>query len=306
MARIFDHTTPRPSASPPTGRVLSVIELLASRPDHGFKLAEIIDRLGMSKATCHAVVRTLLDAGYLVRSPRTKAYLLGPALIAAGRAAESAYPAVRLAGPVVAELARRHDAECVASIVEDEVITVVEWAGPPGATGEAWSRIGQRVPLVPPFGAVQVAWMGEGRVDEWLGRAAPGSDLASLRAALDAIRRRGYDVQRENASLARFREALAVFATESLTDEIRHAVSVLMGAVERVESLPTTLDPGERYAVSAIAAPVFDADGRPALTLSLQLAAPLTGREIDRVGRDLRRAADDLTTATGGHAPPSA
>jgi DNA-binding IclR family transcriptional regulator len=294
--------------SPPTARVLSVIELLASRPDHEFKLAEIVDRLGMSKATCHAVVRTLLDAGYLVRSPRTKAYLLGPALIAAGRAAESAYPATRLAGPIVADLARRHEAECVASIIEDDVITVVDWAGPkpgPGrGPGPAWSHVGQRLPLVPPFGAAQVAWMDEGRVDEWLTRAASGSDLAGLRATLDAIRRRGYDVQSENASLARFRETLAVFDTESLTDEMRHAVGVLMGAVGRVENLPARLEPDERYPVSTIAAPVFDSDGCPALTLSIRVGETLTGTEIDALGQDLRQAATEITEAAGGHPPP--
>lgn len=287
--------------------MLSVIELLASRPDHEFKLAEIVGQTGMSKATGHAVVRTLLDAGYLVRSPLTKAYLLGPALIAAGRAAESAYPAARLAGPVVAELARRHEAECVASIIDDDVITVVEWAGPDRSTagsGPTWSHIGQRLPLVPPFGAAQLAWTDERRVEEWLGRAAAGSDLTGLRATLDAIRRRGYDVQSENASLARFREALAAFDTESQTDELRHAVGVLMGAMGRVENLPARLDPGERFSVSAIAAPVFDGDGHPALTLSLRVAAPLTGREIDGIGRDLRRAADELTAAAGGRQPP--
>jgi hypothetical protein len=96
-----------------------------------------------------------------------------------------------------------------------------------------------------------------------------------------------------------------VFDTESLTDEMRHAVGVLMGAVGRVENLPARLQPDERYPVSTIAAPVFDSDGRPALTLSIRVVESLTGSEIDDIGRDLRRAATEITDAAGGHTPPS-
>ena len=295
----------RRGVSPPTGRVISVIELLVSHPEHEFKLSEIVEQLGISKATCYAVIRALLDAGYVVRSPHTKGYLLGPALIAAGRAAELAFPAVRLAGPTVRSLAQEHDAECVASIIEHDFITVVEWASPdPGVTrSRTWSHIGQRVPVVPPFGAVQVAWMDEPHIQAWLDRAPPVNDIEDLRGVLDAVRSRGFDVQSENDSLVRFREALAIFDGQSLSDEMRDAIDLLMGNVGQVEYLPSHLRADRRYGVNALSAPVFDGLGHPVLTLSIHVERRMSGAEIEHTGHQLRQAADQITEAIGGRPP---
>src|ERR1700722_3102916 len=295
----------RRSVSPPTGRVISVIALLVSRPDHEFKLSEVVNELGISKATCYAVIRALLDAGYVVRSPRTKGYLLGPALIAAGRAAELAFPAVRMAGPTVRHVAQKHGVECVASIMENGFITVIDWASPNPTSNHAlsWSHVGQRVPLVPPFGAVQVAWMDARHIKEWLGLAPPLNNVDDLRAALDAVRKRGYDIQSENASLGRFRDALAIFDGKQLSEEMQDAIDLLMSKIGQVEYLPNRLRADRRYSVNAVSAPVFNSGGHPVLTLSMHVERRMTGREIETTGQDLRRAADEITEAVGGHAP---
>jgi DNA-binding IclR family transcriptional regulator len=295
----------RRSVSPPTGRVISVIALLVSRPDHEFKLSEIVNELGISKATCYAVIRALLDAGYVVRSPRTKGYLLGPALIAAGRAAELAFPAVRMAGPTVRHVAQKHRVECVASIMENGFITVIDWASPNPTSNHAlsWSHVGQRVPVVPPFGAVQVAWMDERHIKEWLDLAPPLNNVDDLRAALDAVRKRGYDIQSENDSLGRFRDALAIFDGKQLSEEMQDAIDLLMSKIGQVEYLPNRLRADRRYSVNAVSAPVFNSGGHPVLTLSMHVERRMTGREIEATGQDLRRAADEITEAVGGHAP---
>jgi DNA-binding IclR family transcriptional regulator len=298
-------TGPRRSVSPPTGRVIAVIALLVSQPEHEFKLSDIVHELAISKATCYAVIRALLDAGYVVRSPRTKGYLLGPALIAAGRAAELAFPAVRMAGPTVRHVANQYKVECVASIIENGFITVIDWASPNPSANHArsWSHVGQRVPVVPPFGAVQVAWMDEKHVQEWLDRASPLNRATDLQAALDAVRSRGYDVQSENDSLARFRDALAIFDGKQLSEEMQDAIDLLMAKIGQVEYLPARLRADRGYSVNAISAPVFDSAGHPVLTLSIHVERRMTGREIESTGRDLRRAADEITEAVGGHAP---
>jgi DNA-binding IclR family transcriptional regulator len=301
-------TGPRRSVSPPTGRVIAVIALLVSQPEHEFKLSDIVSELAISKATCYAVIRALLDAGYVVRSPRTKGYLLGPSLIAAGRAAELAFPAVRMAGPTVRHVANQHNVECVASIIENGFITVIDWASPNSSANHArsWSHVGQRVPVVPPFGAVQVAWMDDEHVQEWLDRASPLNRVTDLQAALDAVRSRGYDVQSENDSLARFREALAIFDGKQLSEEMQDAIDLLMAKIGQVEYLPARLRADRGYSVNAISAPVFDSAGHPVLTLSMHVERRMTGREIESTGRDLRRAADEITEAVGGHAPGQA
>src|SRR5215212_2340708 len=122
--------SPLPSVtpSPPTARALAVLDLLVASPEREFKLAEIVAALGINKATCHAIVTTMVERGYLVRSPGSKAFMLGSAVILAGHAAERDNPAVHAARTVVPALARELDVECVASVVERDVITVVEWS----------------------------------------------------------------------------------------------------------------------------------------------------------------------------------
>src|SRR5262245_59128199 len=115
---------PRATASPPTGRALAVIDLLAADPEREHSLGQIVAALGVSKATCHAIVTTMVERGYLVRSPGSKGYTLGPAVIAAGNAAERANPAVQAARAAVPALARELGVECVASVHDPEFIVV--------------------------------------------------------------------------------------------------------------------------------------------------------------------------------------
>ena len=63
--------------------------------------------------------------------------MLGSAVILAGHAAAQVNPAVIIARSAVPALARELAVECVASVVEHDVITVVEWAGSPGAPSPA-------------------------------------------------------------------------------------------------------------------------------------------------------------------------
>ncbi|MFZ0833049.1 MAG: helix-turn-helix domain-containing protein, partial [Mycobacterium sp.] len=51
---------PRQSPSPPTERVIAVMRLLAAEPQRGYTLAEIGRALGISRATGHAILSTLV------------------------------------------------------------------------------------------------------------------------------------------------------------------------------------------------------------------------------------------------------
>jgi DNA-binding IclR family transcriptional regulator len=306
---------PRTTASPPTGRALAVIDLLAADPEREHSLAQIVAALGVSKATCHAIVTTMVERGYLVRSPRSKGYTLGPAVIAAGSAAERANPAVHAARVAVPALARELGVECVASVLDPEFIVVVEWAPPPAAPSAAdgrrgrpraaWSHAGQRIPLVPPFGAVQMAWAEEASVDRWIARA-PAAATGDLRRGLATIRARGFDVQRENVGLDRFRAALGELDLDQLSERSRAAVGQVIAELGPADEVPERLDPRARYDVNALAAPVFDADGRPVLTLSVHPSGEQSGAQVTAMGRRLRAAADELTAASGGRVPTAA
>src|SRR5690349_23879600 len=75
-------------ASPPTERVIAILDFLAAHPHDRFGVSELARRLGLSKPTCLGIVTTLTEAGYLVRDSRDKTYRLGPSLITLGHKAQ--------------------------------------------------------------------------------------------------------------------------------------------------------------------------------------------------------------------------
>ncbi|HEX9496910.1 MAG TPA: helix-turn-helix domain-containing protein, partial [Mycobacterium sp.] len=75
-------------ASPPTERVVRILDYLAGRPEERFGLSDLARRLGLSKPTCLGIVTSLTDAGYLVRDGGDKTYRLGPSLITLGHKAQ--------------------------------------------------------------------------------------------------------------------------------------------------------------------------------------------------------------------------
>ena len=68
--------------SPPTERVVAILDFLARHPHDRFGLSELARRLDLSKPTCLGIVTTLTESGYLLRDAQDKSYRLGPALIA--------------------------------------------------------------------------------------------------------------------------------------------------------------------------------------------------------------------------------
>ena len=54
-------------ASPPTQRVVDVLDFLARHPHDRFGVSDLARRVGQSKPTCLGIVTTLAESGYLVR-----------------------------------------------------------------------------------------------------------------------------------------------------------------------------------------------------------------------------------------------
>jgi DNA-binding IclR family transcriptional regulator len=276
------------SPSPPTERVLAILGLLASQPGRELTLSELAGELDLSIATCHAITGVLVARGYLLRDPAGKTFTLGPALIAAGRAAELAMPEARRARAQVPALATELGVEVVASTVADGWITVVEWAGPPGES--ASSHVGQRVPFTPPFGAVHAAWAAPTVVDGWVSRA-PSATRADLGHLLDTIRERGFDVHRDDAVSTRLRTVLGEVEADSLSAAARSALDVLFAELAGAAPLPVRFERRTRYGVNTVSAAVRDRNGLPVLTLSAQFHRALTGAQVDAAGAALLAAA---------------
>ena len=190
--------------SPPTDRVVATISLLAARPDQPLSLAELTRRLGVNKSTGHAILASLVAAGWVLRDPTRKTYRLGPALVALGRSASASFPALDFARPAMGELSREFAATCAALGVGEGEVTVLDQVDDPRAGANAF-RVGASFPLRPPLGAAVLAWAPASVRDEWL-RQVPADTRAHYAEALVATHDRGFAVEIGSTPVARVRE----------------------------------------------------------------------------------------------------
>jgi DNA-binding IclR family transcriptional regulator len=296
--------------SPSVDRVVTILTLLASAPERGFTLADIVRLTELSKATCHAVLASLVETRWLLRHPNGPSYRLGPGLIAMGESARHGFPELPYAQDVMRELGTEFGLECLASAVVGSEIVILGKSGA-AVPLSVTAAIGQRVPLVPPLATVFFAWSDEAAVaaafGSWIGEPGAGHRVPSAltdtyRRALTAVRQRGYAIGLENALRERLgRTLVSQLARGQLTaPEGAELVAALAKEDYQLIDLAAT----ERYWLSHVAAPIFNASGRVSLALTLVgFAAPLEADEVHRLGQRLRRAADSVTEAVYGSPP---
>lgn len=290
--------------SPPTDRVVAVLDFLVARRGERFGLSELARGVGLAKPTCLGIVTALTRGGYLVHDAVTKAYGLGPALIAAGRAAQNDFTAAALARRELAELSARYDTVCAASAVVGEQIMVLERTGPTRAA--ATIKVGQTYPFAPPVGLMYVLWGGDRALDDWLARppTLPSRiDRAHLRRVVDECRERGYLVESLSPAGLRLHSLMAGVAAYDLPAQVRELVGEMVSSLGERVYLGADLATRRKHPVSLIAAPTFDADGAQELVLTLYVGGALTGAEIARRGNALAAAADAVTAQVSGRRP---
>ena len=258
--------------TPAAQRTVDVLNLLAAHPGRPLGLSEIARRVGIGKGTAHALLTTLGEAGYLVRNPSDKTYVLGPAVVGLGRAAAAAeLSTLDYARPAMERLSAELGLQCLASAAIGTDIVILGRAGTPTPLGFS-VEVGQRLPLVPPLGTVFVAWSPPEEIDAWLRRlgASAGEDeLTRYREAVATVRRRGYSVALEAAAHARLGRALADVAAGAGASALREEVLRLVAELGHEEYILGELTGAARYQVNHLAAPVRDPDGRVVLALTL-------------------------------------
>lgn len=292
-------------SSPPTRRVVQVLDHLARHPGERFGLSELARRLEISKPTCLGILTELTDAGYLVRDDAEAAYGLGPALIVTGRAASDGPAPGVAARRHLEELASEYGAACTASAVVGERIVVLETAGPiPG--GEA-PATGKAYPFAPPVGLMYVLWQPDAVFERWLERepSVPVRlDRDRLRTIVARSRERGYVVDTLTPAGQRLYRLMAGVDLDELPPEIRELAGEMATSLgERVFLADESAAPDALHRVNVIAAPAFDADGRQALVLTLHVGAEIAGTEIEQRAAALRRTAQAVTAELCGTDP---
>jgi DNA-binding IclR family transcriptional regulator len=278
-------------------RGINILNFLAAHPAEEFTLSDLAARLDINVASAHALLGVLTDAGYLVRHPRLRTYVLGPSVVALGSAAMERHPAIDLARDAARDLAEEVELEVAVTAPAGDDIVFLARAGAHRARGIS-VHVGQRVPLVPPLGSVFMAW---GDAEPWLARA---EDPALMRAVLDGIRARGYSIALEADARKGLGDALDHLADSPSDARLRGSVDDLVAELGHGEYQVQELDRARAYDVSMVAAPVFGAAGEVVLALTLVgFPAGVSAEHIAGYGERLRDVGLVVTKRSLGRVP---
>jgi DNA-binding IclR family transcriptional regulator len=290
--------------SPPTQRVLALLDHVVAHPDERFGLSDLSRALDISKPTCLGIATTLTESGWLVCDPDTRRYGIGPALVAAGRLARRAVPGSDAAERPLSELAVRYGCACSASAVVGNEIVVLTSLRPDGRADGALA--GSRYPFAPPIGLMYVLWDTDQAFERWL--ATPPTlpirlDRPHLRTIVADCRRRGFLVEGLTEVGARLHTLMAGVAAYDLPDEVRDLVGEMVSTLGERIYLGTELTPRGKHPTHLLAAPTYGSDGRQDLVLTMYVGGAMTGAEISRRGKALMATAAAVTDEVGGVPP---
>jgi DNA-binding IclR family transcriptional regulator len=288
-------------ASPPTERVVQVLDFLAGRPEDRFGVSELARRLGLSKPTCLGIVTSLTDAGYLVRDPGDKTYRLGPSLITLGHKAQESMRVSPAAREQLRLLSARFGVTVALSGVIDDRITLLDLVAPTGARPGV--EVGQSYPFAPPVGLMFVLWDDEAERN-WLAKEATiplRTDTERLNRVIHVCRADGYLVERLTPGGRRLYSLMAGMSA-TLPDELRALLGELVSDIgERVYLRDESRQ--RRHDISVISAPVYDHYQRQVMVASMHIGKSLTDAEITERAKALVATADAVTAQLGGVKP---
>jgi DNA-binding IclR family transcriptional regulator len=289
-------------ASPPTDRVVAILDFLAAHPDETFGVSELARRIGLSKPTCLGIVMSLCDAGYLVRDPADKTYRLGPALITLGHRAQEAMRVSPAAREELHRLSMRFGAAAALSGVVDDRITLIDLAAPPG--GGTGVEVGQSYPFAPPVGLMFVLW-DDAALHDWLAKEPTlpvRTESFRLQRVIERCRDDGYLVERLTPAGRRLYALLAGMSSD-LPGELRALLGELVSGIGERVYLRDEVVSEVTHDISVISAPVFDHHRRQVMVTSLHVGTSLTDAEITERAREVVATADAVTRLLGGVRP---
>jgi len=280
-------------------RAATLLHVLAEDPSSAWSLAEIARRADLSYASAHSVASALEESGLVRRHPRTRAYTLGPALIALGAAAQRGYRVVDDALPEMERLSRDLGLGCLASARVGDDMLMLAVTGPPQPFGSR-VQVGERVPIAPPLGLAFIAWADAATIEDYLDlsdRKLTAAERRQYSEALALVRERGYGVVLDSSTRHRLAELLR--ASRDSDNSRRHPeldeILVELGLDDYA-----LLRGGEQaeYAVTALTAPVFAPDGDVILVLTVVgFSGPLRADALPRYAARMFEATSAIQAA---------
>ena len=189
--------------------------------------------------------------------------------------------------------------ECLATALIGEEMVILASTGMPNGR-RAPTRVGQRIPFVPPLGAIFVAWS-ESLMPAWTGRPESHSsaEMDDYRELIDRVRTRGWSMGLGSTT---HRELEAALARMTLSGPAPDELEGVQRAIDKLggEYEPEDLEEGRPYAVQNVNVPVFGVGGTVDLLLSVYgLPEFSTLADVERYADALRRASDAVSQRVG-------
>lgn len=168
---------------------------------------------------------------------------------------------VDLARPAMERLAADSNALCLALVVVGNELVIAASAG--NAQPNAYpSLVGQRMPFMPPIGAIFVAWSDEEKRAQWLGRSSKGRDAHER--SLRLVEQRGFSVGFISEPQRLFFQALCRRAQQGPAADAN-----LEHLIETLQYDPPQPPVDLLKRIWRISCPVFGPDGNVALGITL-------------------------------------
>jgi DNA-binding IclR family transcriptional regulator len=264
--------------SPPTRRVVAVVELLVAAADTSLTLAEICRELRISRSTGHAILASLCASDWVLRDPLSGKYAVGPGLPRASSAVN--VPMSRLLRDPLRQLCSTIGMAASIAEIRGDFIAVIEAIAPHAAQPPV--RAGQRLPFVAPFGREFAAWAAADTREQWMNAAGPVNDVyrARMPKVLNEIRKRGYGLERLSDPLLQVYTALLALTNGDGPDPVSARLAGAVADLTIVDFLPSELARIEDHALATISAPIFDAQGTVVMTVSAQPYTHLTSKVV--------------------------
>jgi DNA-binding IclR family transcriptional regulator len=257
-----------PAKSPPTGRVMDVLEALSNSPG-GRTSAELAKICGISTSTCALLLAELERRSWVTRR-EDRRYTLGSGLFGLVHGLRAQFPLLDRGRDALTFLHTLLGAGCSMSKIGRTHLITVDAVGH-GTDGE--HAVGQHFPIGPPFGLVAMAWRDDEAVDGWLRRVTPRltrAEITAHRRVLTAIRDRGYGAWRFDAAHTSLHDRLTtVLASLEPTAQVTRELSTLMTMVT-LQSVTHALET-ELAATEFVVLPIFGRDGQPAYQIEIHL-----------------------------------
>jgi DNA-binding IclR family transcriptional regulator len=284
--------------SPAVQRAGQVLWYLAEHPSETHTVAQLSRVLGIPRATCDSILQALTQQGFVSRREREMGYELGASCLALASAAQAANTVLSVANRQADQLARELGACVVVStVIAGEARAVAVFDRAPSTMLRA--RVGQAIPMAPPFGVVFAAWDAAAS-ERWLARGGASSDPADAerwRQSLQFARRHGYSFSVYAPPGPRFGRVLEDLVVAPDSEPDRRVRDALIERLRHSEYLATQVDYNTEVQVMQVSAPVFDAKG--VVTASIMVLGslrPMRGEEVERLAGRVMQAADRATT----------